>query len=440
MSGPSITLPPLVPRFKLSRFKLPRVKPISDSVKRSFGLTGLRTYLKYKGYRLIVRTLPMLGLGDLLLGQPYMASEYRDRVSNFDLLHPAQTLDFSTPGIPFSADGFLRNCQNIVEGRLDRDHIFVCEVPSAKFSPENGLLFDSQWRNVVEAILDYGRFFTFRKTFRPREITRRTGPFSSIQHPWHYNNWHWTADSLPQICSLARHMQGRPLTLLMSNQVCQVHRDSLAAILPPNFAVEYVPPTEWFDVETFVMPSFVSSRCNAFFPPEYYTFIRSRTFENLAIAAPARRTGRYYISRARARHRRVINEDELVALLARFGIQKVLMEDYTFREQVSLFRNSEIIVSPHGAGLGGIIYGESLDVCVLYPEARPAGYFYTLARGAGHRHFCVNSDVAEDDDFEVDLAALRRVLTEEMGMQIDREADLQMRAAPTNELTALAAR
>jgi len=428
MPGPA---PALLPRPRTLR-----ARPVSDSVKRSLGLTGLRTHLKYKAYRLVVRTLPLLGLGDLLLGQPYMASEQRDRVSNFNLLHPAQTLDFNTPGRPFTDDPFLRNCQNIVEGRLHRADIFVCEVASAKFCPENGLLFDSRWRNVVEAILDYGRFYTFHKTFRPRVITRRNGAFSSIQHPWHYNNWHWTADSLPQVSSLAEHMQGRPLTLLMSNEVGQVHRDSLAAILPPNFTVEYVPPTQWFDVETFVLPSFVSSRCNAFFPPEYYTFIRSRTFDNLGIAKPDRRNGRYYISRARAKHRRVANEDALVALLAQFGIQKVLMEDYTFREQVSLFRNAEVIVSPHGAGLGGIIYGEALKVCVLYPEAQPAGYFYTLARGAGHQHFCVNANVAEDDDFHVDLDALRRVLTEEMRLQVLPD----IRLAPAPELTALAAR
>jgi hypothetical protein len=81
---------------------------------------------------------------------------------------------------------------------------------------------------------------------------------------------------------------------------------------------------------------------------------------------------------------------------------------------VSLFRNAEAVVSPHGAGLGSIIYGENLKVCVLYPEACPAGYFYTLAIGAGHQHFCTNANVGEHDDFSVDLAALTRVLTNEM--------------------------
>jgi hypothetical protein len=387
---------------------------LKDSLRGHFGLAGLNNHIEYKMHRAIINTLTALGLSRLLVGQPFSAEERPHLVNHFKLLHPAETLDFTTPGHPYTSDPFLRSCQDITEGRLSRAAIFTCEVANAKLSPRNGLVFDARWHNIVESILDYQRLYSFRKTFRPRRITRRSGVFSSVQHPWHYNNWHWTVDSLPQIRSLEIHMEGRPLTLLMSSEVGRVHRESLAAILPQNFTVEYVDPEEWFELETFVLPSFVSSRANAFFPPEYYEFIRSRTFLKLNIPRPAKPRGRYYISRDRAKHRRVLNETETTALLAEFGFEKVFMEDFTFAQQAALFRNSEAIISPHGAALGGIVYGENLKVCVLYPEARPAGYFYTLALGAGHQHFCTNANVAEDDDFLVDIPTLRRVLTEEM--------------------------
>jgi Glycosyltransferase 61 len=106
----------------------------------------------------------------------------------------------------------------------------------------------------------------------------------------------------------------------------------------------------------------------------------------------------------------------VIELLEGFGFISLFIEDYDFAEQVALFRKAEAIVSPHSAALGGIIYTEELKLCVLYPEQRPAGYFYTLARGLGHRHYCVNSDVGEDDNFEVDLVALKQVLVE---MELD---------------------
>jgi hypothetical protein len=394
---------------------IPISKVLKASVRKRFsGLSGFNNHFEYKRYRAVIHTVSAVGLSRLLLGQPYSAAERPHLVSNFKLLHPPETLDFNTPGQPYTADPFLRSCQDIVEGRLRRAPIFTCEIPSAKLSPENGLVFDARWHNVVESILDYQRFYTFRKTFRPRKITKRKGVFSSIQHPWHFNNWHWTADSLSQVRSLDLHMQGRPLTLLMSADLGRVHRDSLDAILPQNFTVEYVDPQEWFELETFVLASFVSARAVALFPQPYYDYIRDRTHTKLAIEKPAVATGRYYISRGRAKHRRVINEDETAALLASFGFQKIFMEDYTFAQQVALFRNSEAIVSPHGAGLGGIIYGENLKVCVLYSEDCPAGYFYTMAIGSGHQHFCTKANAGEDDDFLVDLAALRHILTEDM--------------------------
>ena len=385
--------------------------------RRFNGLAGLGNRLEYKAYLRLVETLTSCGLSHLLLGQPFSAEEHPHLVSNLNLLHPAETVDLNAEGRPYTEDRFLSCCQDIVEGRLRRASIFTCEIPGARFSPQNGLVFDARWCPVVESILDFQRFYTFRKTFRPSKVTRRYGTFSSIQHPWHYNNWHWTADSLPQIHSLQMHMKGQPLILLISSSVSQVHRDALHALLPANFAVEYVSPRVWFEVETFILPSFVSSRANAFFPQAYFDFIRSTTVSNLGLDRPANPTRRLYISRNRARHRRLLNEPQTVKLLAAFGFERIFMEDYTFADQVSLMLNSEAIVAPHGAALGSIVYGNSLKVCVLYPEARPAGYFYTLATGAGHRHFCTKSDVSEHDNFTVDLDALRLILTHEMGLE-----------------------
>ena len=393
----------------------PSTKSVAASIKQMFpSLHGMRRELQFKRYLFIVRYFPWLGLRWLIIGMPFSAEKQRSKSTNFKLLRAAETIDFNTPEKPYTADPFLRNCQYIEEGRTERRSVFTCEFQKAKFLPQNGLVFDSRWLNPVESILDHTRYFSFRKTFRPRAITRRTGVFSSIQHPWHYNNWHWTADSLPQVYSLAEHMQGRPLTLLMSKELGRVHRESLEAIIPDNFTVEYVEPLEWFELQTFVMPSHVSGRANAFFPPEFYEFIRSNTFRKLGTPKYDKPAGRYYISRARAKHRRVLNETELVSAIEPLGFKKIFMEDYTFPEQVELYRNAEAIISPHGAALGGVIYADHAKVCVFYPETRPAGYFYTLARGVGLQHFCTNDSRTEDDDFEVNLTDLHRILTEDM--------------------------
>ncbi len=371
-----------------------------------------RQQLKFQALQLTARFLRTIGRGDLVFGDPVRVEQDRSTISNYTLLYPAETIIFGDP----ATDYFLQNCQYIENGRLERQNIFVCEVPNAKLFPDIGLVFDRDWRPIVESILDEERLENFKQVFRPKSTLKRAGAFSSIQHLWAVNAWHWMADSLPQVYSLDRYMQGNPLTLLLSNELGEVARETLRCILPPNFTVEYVDPNQWLELETFILPSHVASRANAFFPPDYYEFIRSNTFRTLNVPKPAIADARLYIARVGNVHRRILNDAEITALLAEFGFRRILIEDYDLRQQVELFRGAEAIVTPHGAALGGIMYADHLKVCVLYPQARPGGYFYTLALGLGHQHYCMKFDKEEYDDFYVDPSALRRVLVEQMGL------------------------
>lgn len=358
---------------------------------------------------LMPRILPFLGGSGFLL-RTVSVDKDRSLASKFTLLYPAETIDFGNP----AEDRFLSSCQTIQDGKLTRANIFVCELDSAFFFPESGLVLDKQKDAIIESVLNDERFQQAKKVFKPRKFEKRQGTYSSIQHLWIFNNWHWMVDCIPQVRSLEKIMEGKELTLLMPNFMNKLTRESLECVLPPNFKVELVDPNTWIQVDKFILPSYVSGRLNGYLPQEYYDFIRDSTRKALGVTKPANAAGRYYISRARAQHRRVENEEELVTLLSEFGFERILIEKYSYKEQVELFSGAEVILSPHGAALGGIMFGDNLKVCVLYPEARPGEYFYTLARGLGHQHFSWNTNLNEDDNFVVDIPELRRILVEEM--------------------------
>lgn len=71
-------------------------------------------------------------------------------------------------------------------------------------------------------------------------------------------------------------------------------------------------------------------------------------------AAPA--AERIYISRARARGRKVRNEDALWAGLESRGFQRVFLEELDWPTQIRLFRQAREIVAPHGAGLANLVF------------------------------------------------------------------------------------
>jgi capsular polysaccharide biosynthesis protein len=76
---------------------------------------------------------------------------------------------------------------------------------------------------------------------------------------------------------------------------------------------------------------------NGFLPSPYYEYLRNCVFKKLDLSPIEKPTELIYISRANAKHRRVLNEDQVIKYLAKFGFNTVFLEDMSFREQVELF-------------------------------------------------------------------------------------------------------
>ncbi|MBC5992539.1 glycosyltransferase family 61 protein [Pontibacter cellulosilyticus] len=65
---------------------------------------------------------------------------------------------------------------------------------------------------------------------------------------------------------------------------------------------------------------------------------------------------RIYISRQDSSYRSVTNEANVLKVLHKYGFKKVELSELTFTEQVSLFKNAEVVVAPHGAGLTNLVF------------------------------------------------------------------------------------
>jgi capsular polysaccharide biosynthesis protein len=59
---------------------------------------------------------------------------------------------------------------------------------------------------------------------------------------------------------------------------------------------------------------------------------------------------------SRKERRRVINEDELVAVLSEFGFKSIAPESLSVAEQISLFANAEVVIGAHGAALTNTVF------------------------------------------------------------------------------------
>lgn len=78
---------------------------------------------------------------------------------------------------------------------------------------------------------------------------------------------------------------------------------------------------------------------------------------------------RIYLSRNKSSSRFVINEPELKDFLKAYNFTTIYAEDLTFKEQIEIFYNAEIILSQHGAGLTNTAFcNKNTKVIEIYNE------------------------------------------------------------------------
>lgn len=104
------------------------------------------------------------------------------------------------------------------------------------------------------------------------------------------------------------------------------------------------------------VPSFVRHQtCNI--APWVFQFLRRELMPKATTnMSPVHKKHRIYISREKAKSRRIVNESEVLNILEKYGFKKVFLESLSITEQMQLFASSEYVIAPHGAGLTNLVF------------------------------------------------------------------------------------
>ncbi|NJK64484.1 MAG: glycosyltransferase family 61 protein [Synechococcaceae cyanobacterium SM2_3_1] len=124
-------------------------------------------------------------------------------------------------------------------------------------------------------------------------------------------------------------------------------RETLERLGIPGQKVIQTQINPYIEAETMIVPS-VSLPCPS---PKSINFLR-RKF----LVQEQKIPSRIYISRRDSSRRRLLNEDEVIELLAEFGFRSYLLESMSVLQQASLLSSAQVVISPHGAGLTNIIF------------------------------------------------------------------------------------
>jgi len=126
-----------------------------------------------------------------------------------------------------------------------------------------------------------------------------------------------------------------------------------------------------------------------------------------------------YISRQGQKLRFIENEQEVVGLLNKYGFKKVIMENYSYQEQIAICANAKFMIGPHGAGLTNILFMKKNSALLELSAKNDEDFFngfYILANMLNHDYLyqrCAigNNSAIKDShhaSLNVDLERLER--------------------------------
>lgn len=228
-------------------------------------------------------------------------------------------------------------------------------------------------------------------------VTRLSGTVAFLSIIGGDTYYHWMMDILPRLELLRRcGMDWADIDYFIINQKnFQFQRESLAAlgINLDKFMASYDYP--YIQAERLVVPSIPATipKTLAGFtegvPPWVCQFLRDAflpgNFREIA------NHERIYIRRNNAKYRRVLNEREVMAVLAPLGFTAVSLESLSFGEQVALLAGAQAVVAPHGAGLTNAVFcPPQAKIIELFPANFINTYYWLLSAQVGlEYYYCV---------------------------------------------------
>jgi capsular polysaccharide biosynthesis protein len=227
--------------------------------------------------------------------------------------------------------------------------------------------------------------------------------------------FHWFWDELPRLHSALPHLPAGT-RFLIAEEICDFQKDSLKALgVLPEHCLFQNHNTE-SKVERLWFPTASGHSEQAAVSPVIAKLL-SKAFVSKLGSHNSKAGRRIFISRASAHHRKLINENELTAHVAKLGFDIVYAEKLKFSEQVKLFSECAVVLAQHGAGLTNILFvPEHCKVLEIHGPRVTRIHYWMMTRALGLDYECfVGTDVADsvdesEPDFEVDMPEFKKWL------------------------------
>jgi tetratricopeptide (TPR) repeat protein len=278
---------------------------------------------------------------------------------------------------------------------------FIAIVPNARVwgSASTSAVITSNQKLVADISTGSAELIVLSEQLPPPVKIDGTVAFLSVQ--WAHNNYyHWMIDLISRFDLLIR--SGIPLEsidkfvvnsclLTYQKETLQLleipaekiiesrditHFLATKLIVPSPLALEEFRSSQWvcsFLKSQFCLPKFLDKSTDA---------------------------KRIYISRVQSSTRKIINEEEMINFLEKYGFEKVTFESMSFGEQVACMAVAEVVIAPHGAGLTNLVFCDpGTKVIEIFPASYITNCYWEICHSCSLEHYYLIFDQSPEKNY-----------------------------------------
>ena len=182
-----------------------------------------------------------------------------------------------------------------------------------------------------------------------------------ITDEWSKNYCHWLWESLSKLIKLKKEFPKAVLILPKSYLKIDFVVKSLEAFGFDQSNIKAIPKKSHLRVKNLAFIPCININSSS-----YYDFLKLKEVSQIVTSHYLGKLKtnfgeRIYIRRSdpeKNTARQISNEQELTAMLSKYGFKTVYMENFSFLEQISIMNFAKYIIAPHGAGITSAMFSK----------------------------------------------------------------------------------
>jgi len=297
------------------------------------------------------------------------------------LLEPAVVINRKPPANLIDADTEL--FENAFT--YETNDVYLKPFGRVRVSPDSVVYKNGILLTETLATQDQRSYYRLRhlakKLLTGRKVTLdKNKSYLLVTDVWSAGHFHWFMEVLPRIWTIRDRAKEFVLLLPDTPYVRSIGLESLELLDLKFEDVVLMKESDFYKVDDLYFVSRITA------PGQTHDRIM-RKINAAFVGEKTDGQDKIYISRAKARVRKVLNEAELASLLKDHGFEILYGEDFSLAEQNDIFAKCSTLMGIHGAGLTNCIFIKpGGNVIELRKREKNYGYWH-LASSLDHKYY-----------------------------------------------------